>query len=98
VRGRETQVYHPALHASTPLHSHRTKNRRYTADYNMYQGEKLKVQCFCRFERSLQYFLSQSLTLHLLMRQTWSVRSPGKAVKSLSMEENGGVVVSESYL
>ena len=98
MRGRKTQVYHPALHASTLLHSHRTKDRRYTADYNMYQGENSNVHCFCGFEHCLQFFLSQNLTLHLLMRQTWSVRSPGKAAKSLSTEESGGVVVSESYL
>ena len=98
MQGRKTQVYHPALQASTPLHSHRTKNWRYTADYNMYQGENSNVHCFCRFEHCLQFLLSQNLTLHLLMRQTWSVRSLGKAAKLLSMEESGGVVVSESYL
>ena len=56
MRGRKTQVYHPALHASTPLHSHRTKDRRYTADYNMYQGENSNVHCFCGFEHCLQFF------------------------------------------
>ena len=60
--------------------------------------EKSKVHCFCRFEHCLQFLLSQNLTLHLLMRQTWSVRSLGKAAKLLSMEESGGVVVSESCL
>ena len=98
MRGRETRVCPPAMHTSAPFDSHRTKNWHYTADYNMYQGENSNVHCFCRFEHCLQFFLCQNLTLHLLMRQTWSVRSPGKAVKSLSMEENGGVVVSGNYL
>lgn len=95
--GRKTWVCSPASRASAPLDSQRTKNWHYTADYNMYQGENSNVPCFCRFEHCLQFFLCQNLTLHLLMRQTWSVRSPGKAVKSLSMEENGGVVVTENY-
>lgn len=85
------------MRASTPLHSHRTKNWRYTVDYNTYKGETSKVHCFCRFENCLQFLLSQNLTLHLLMQQTWSVRSPGKAAKLLSMEESGGVVVIENY-
>ena len=96
MRGRKTRVRPPAC-ASAPLDSRRTNNWHYTADYNTYQGENSKVHCFCHCF-CLQFFLSQNLTLHLLMRQTWSVRSPGKAVKSLSMEESGGVVVSESYL
>ena len=80
-----TQDKKLALHSR--LQHVEKKSRKYIAFV------ALNIKFYC-----LQFLLSQNLTLHLLMRQTWSVRSLGKAAKLLSMEESGGVVVSESYL